>query len=188
MEGKLSSTILSVAILNGVNPEGEGTLERSGDGLDFLAQGFHLFGANNSIGGFYYRGNTKFNAEDSDTAFKDTIDRYGVVGNYFFADRYGAIGGLIAGKDKSTELSQTITNRGWFLEADISASPKWSFSYRHDEFDPDTDLSGDRIKADTISTRFHPVDNVLLTLEYNTVKAAGEERDYSIFGQVKLAY
>jgi len=186
VEGKLTSTIFSVSVLNGVNPEGEGAIQRSGDGLDFLAQGYHLFGSANTIGGFYYHGNTKFNGEDAESVFKDTFDRYGVVGTYWIVDRLGAVAGLVGGKDNSTELNQTINNRGWFLEADISASPKWSFSYRHDGLDPDTDLSGDHVNADTISTRLHPVDNILLTLEFHSVRA--EEKDYSIVGQIKLAY
>lgn len=186
VDGKLSSTMLAVTLLNGVNAEGESALRRSGDNLDFLAQGYHLFGSANSVGGFYYHGNTKFADEDAEAAYKDTIDRYGLVGNYYIAGRIGALGGLIGGKDKSTELGATINNRGWFLEADVSATPEWSFSYRHDDFDPDTDLSGNNIKADTISTRYHVVDNVLLTLEYHSERA--EETDYSVLAEVKLAY
>jgi|GEM_PF-6526945 len=189
VDGKLSSTILSASVLNGVNPEGEGAIQRSGDNFDFLAQGYHLFGSANSVGGFYYHGNTKFNGEeDPESVFKDTFDRYGLVGNYWIQGRVAAVAGLIGGKDKSTELGETINNRGWFLEADVSASPKWSFSYRHDEADPDTDISGDQIKADTFSTRIHPVDNVFLTLEYYTTKPDQEERDYSFVALVTLAY
>jgi hypothetical protein len=188
VNGKLSSTILSASVLNGVNSEGEGAIQRSGDNFDFLAQGYHLFGSANSFGAFYYHGNTKFNGEEDESVFKDTFDRYGIVGNYWFKGRVDAMAGLIGGKDNSTELEAKINNRGWFIEGDVSASPKWSFSYRHDEADPDTSVSGDLIKADTISTRFHPIDNVLLTFEYYTTKPDQEERDYSIVGLVTLAY
>lgn len=186
VDGKLSSTILSVSVLNGVDVEGASALRRSGDGMDFLAQGYHFFGSANNIGGFYYHGNTKFLGEDEETPFKDTFDRYGIVGNYYIQNRFGVVGGLVGGKDESTELQLTANDRGWFIEADISASEKWSISYRHDDFDPDTDFSGDLIQADTISTRFHPVDNVLLTLEYHSVRS--DVKDYSILGEVKLAY
>jgi len=186
VDGKLSSTIGSVTILNGVNVDGESALRRSGDGVDFLAQGYHLFGSANNIGGFYYHGNTKFTAENEEPVFKDTFDRFGIVGNYYIKNRFGVLAGIVAGKDKSTELEQTLNDRGWFLETDIAATEKWSISYRHDGFDPDTDVSDDRIQADTISTRFHPVDNVLLTLEYHSVRT--DVTDYSILGEVKLAY
>lgn len=186
VDGKLSSTILAATVLNGVNGEGESALRRSGDGLDFLVQGYQLFGSANNVGGFYYHGNTKFADEDAEYAYKNTFDKYGVVGNYYIGGHFGAIGGLIGGKDKSTELGQTINNRGWFIEADVSATPKWSFSYRHDGLDPDTDFSGDYVKADTLSTRFHAVDNVLLTLEYHSVRT--DETDWIVAGEVKLAY
>lgn len=186
VDGKLTSTNLAFTILNGVNPEGEGAIRRSGDNLDYLVQGYHFFGSSNSIGAFYYHGNTKFNGEDPDLVFKDTFDRYGVVGSYWFANRISAVAGLVGGKDKSTELGQTINNRGWFLESDISASPKWSFTYRHDEVDPDTDFAGDLVKADTISTTYHPVDNILITLEYYSLRA--EEKDYNFVAQFRLAY
>ena len=188
VDGKLTSTTLAVSVLNGKTPEGDAAIQRSGDGLDFLAQGYHFFGSANSIGAFYYHGNTKFNgADDPNSVFKDTFDRFGVVGNYWFMSRVTAVAGYIAGKDKSTELNQTINNRGWFLEGDVSASPKWSFTYRHDEEDPDTDISGDQLRADTLATTFHPIDNILLTLEYHTVKTGGV-RDYSVVGQIRLAY
>lgn len=187
VDGRLTSTILSATVLNGVNPEGESALRRSGDGFDFLVQGYQLFGSANNVGGFYYHGNTKFADEDGEYAYKDTFDKYGLVGNYYIGGRFGALGGLVGGKDKSTELEQTINNRGWFLEADVSATPKWSFSYRHDGLDPDTDLDGDYVKADTLSTRFHPVDNVLMTLEYHNVRIE-EETDWIVAGEVKLAY
>lgn len=189
-DGKLSSTMASVTVLNGVNVDGESALRREGDGVDVLAQGYHFFGSANNVGGFYYHGNTKFDVageeEDETYLYKDTFDRYGIVGNYYIMNRFGVLAGLVGGKDKSTELLQTINDRGWFLEADINATPKWSISYRHDAFDPDTDVSEDLIKADTVSTRFHPVDNVLLTLEYHSVRT--DVTDYSILGEVKLAY
>ena len=185
-DGKLSSTIAAITILNGVDIDGASALRRSGDGVDFLAQGYQLFGSANNIGGFYYHGNTKFTLEEEESVFKNTFDRYGVVGNYYILDRFGVLAGFVGGKDKSTELEQTVNNNGWFLEADVSATPKWSISYRHDGFDPDTDFSGDSIQADTISTRFHPVDNIMLTLEYHSVRS--DVKDYSILGEVKLAY
>lgn len=186
VDGKLTSTILAATVLNGVNVEGESALRRSGDGMDFLLQGYQLFGSANNVGGFYYHGNTKFPDEDGEYAYKDTFDKYGVVGNYYIGSHFGAIGGLIGGKDKSTELGQTINNRGWFFEADVSATMELSFSYRHDGLDPDTDLSGDYVKADTLSTRYHVADNVLLTLEYHNVRT--DVTDWSVAAEVKLAY
>lgn len=185
-DGKLSSTIVSATVLDGVNADGEATIQRAGTGLDFLAQGYHLFGSANSAGAFYYHGNTRFSGEE-DAVFKDTFDRYGIVGNYWVQNRVGVIAGYIAGKDKSTELGLTIDTRGWFIEPDISLSPKWSISYRHDGLDPDRDFTGDHVNADTVSTRFHPIDNVLMTLEYHNVRTGGVT-DYSILGEVKLAY
>ncbi len=186
VDGKLSSTVFAVSVLNGVNGEGEGAIRRSGDNFDFLAQGYHLFGSSNSIGGFYYHGNTKFSIEDPDSVFKDTFDRYGAVGSYWFMGRVAAVAGLVGGKDDSTELGLTVNNRGWFIESDISATMKWSISYRHDYFDPDTDFSGNQINADTISTMFHPIDNVLLRLEYHSERA--EEKDHVVLGQVRFVY
>jgi hypothetical protein len=187
VDGKLTSTFVSGSVLNGVNAEGEGALHRAGDGFDYLLQGYELWGSANTAGAFYYHGNTKFNGEEEESVFKDTFDRYGFVGTYWIKNRIGIVPGFVAGKDESTELGTSINNRGWFIEPDISLTPKWSVSYRYDNFDPDTDLPGDNIEANTVSTRFHPIDNILLTLEYNTIKEGGES-DYTIVGQVKLVY
>jgi hypothetical protein len=185
-DGKLTSTTVAVSVLNGITGEGESAIRRAGDNFDFLAQGYHFFGSANSIGAFYYHGNTKFNPEDSEDVFKDTFNREGVVGSYWFQSRVAGVAGFIAGKDNSTELDATINNRGWFIESDISATPKWSISYRHDRFDPDTSFSGDQINADTISTMFHPIDNILLRIEYHSERA--EEKDHVVLGQIRLAY
>ena len=199
-EGSMTSTILSAMILNGVDVSGEQTARRSGTGFDFLAQGYQLFGSSNTAGGFYYHGNTRFGideggppmerpglqAQEGQEIHKDTFDRYGFVGNYLIGGHADVLAGFVAGKDKSTELNMTIKNQGWFIETDFSLAMEWSLSYRHDDLDPDTDSPGDRIKADTVSTRYHAMDYLLLTLEFNSVRA--EEKDYSVIAQVKFIY
>lgn len=185
-DGKLTSTVFSVEVLNGLAADGSGTAQRTGDGVDVLAQAYHFFGPSNSIGGFYYRGNAKFNGADSDAVFKDRFERYGVMGSYLIARRLDLVGGLATGKDTSTELDREIKNRGWFVEADVSASEQWSVSYRHDDLDPDTATPGDDVTADTLSTRYRATDNLLFTLEYHSVKT--QQREYSVVAQLKLVF
>ena len=213
-DGSLSSTILSAMILNGITHEGEHASSRSGSGFDFLAQGYHLFGASNTIGAFYYHGNTRFMAEEEvggeeemeslqvlqlssekqepgeeeeGPVFKDTFQRFGIVGNYLIKERLDVVGGIVFGKDNSTELEQKIDNRTWFIETDISLKDRWSLSYRHDGLDPNTDFSGDTVQADTISTRYQPMDYLLLTLEYQSLRTE-EEDDYHVLGLVHFVY
>jgi hypothetical protein len=210
-EGSLSSTILTAMVLNGVNGEGEASSSRSGSGFDFLAQGYHLFGGDNTVGAFYYRGNTRFHGEhegeemnlaplglfrtfseepvDEEEApiFKDTFDRFGIVGNYLIQQRLDFVAGVVIGKDDSTELEATIDNRGWFIEGDVSLKDRWSVSYRHDELDPNTDFSGDTVRADTISTRYQPMDYLLLTIEYQSLRTE-EEDDYHVVGVVHFVF
>lgn len=203
VEGSMTSTILSAMILNGVDVTGEQATRRSGSGYDFFAQGYQLFGSSNTAGGFYYHGNTRFGVEEVGPPmerpglraqegqegveiYKDSFDRYGFVGNYLIGGRADVLAGFVAGKDKSTELNMTINNQGWFIETDFSLAMEWSLSYRHDDLDPDTDFSGDNIKVDTVSTRYHVMDYLLLTLEFNSVRT--EEKDYSVIAQVKFTY
>lgn len=59
-DGRLRSTMLTAAVLNGVDLDGERAIRNTTAGADVYLQALQLLGDRNTLGAFYYRGRTFF--------------------------------------------------------------------------------------------------------------------------------
>ncbi len=190
-EGKLSSTMVTAAVLNGVNDEGERALRNTTGGADVYLQAQQLFGPRNTVGAFYYTGRTALEAaaaegmeggnagetpEGTAPTVKQYFTRYGVRGNYVFFKRLDVVAGGALGTDRREADGIEIETkfRGFFAEADIELRKRWILVYRFDAVDPDKDQGGDTMQAQVASTTWQAEDHVYLTAEYRRLTQAGE--------------
>lgn len=170
-DGKLSSTMLTAAVLNGVDAEGERALRNTTSGADVYLQAMQLFGSRNTVSAFYYRGRSALEAEEglegeepADT--KQRFERYGLRGNYLLFDRLDLVAGAGLGKDRFEPSNAETKNRGLYGEAVVTLTKRWIGAYRFDVFDPDKDADDDAVRAHTVSTTFQADDHLYLTAEY----------------------
>ena len=183
-EGKLSSTMLTAAVLNGVNAEGERALRNTTGGVDVYLQAQQLFGSRNTVGAFYYHGRSAPGAEapgnmDGEApapegGVKQTFSRYGLRANYVLFKRLDLVAGGALGTDRREPDGMETKFRGLFAEADLELTKRWVAVYRYDMVDPDKDLAGDKVDAHVVSTTWQAEDHVYLTAEYRRLVQAGE--------------
>jgi len=191
-EGKLTSTMLTAAVLNGVNPEGERALRNTTSGADVYLQAMQLFGSRNTISAFYYRGRSALEAEEgaegeepADT--KQRFTRYGLRGNYLLFDRLDLVAGAALGKDRFEPSNAETNYRGLFAEAAVTLTPRWIGVYRFDAFDPDRDEAEDTVRAHTLSSTFRADDHLYLTGEYRWLRRR-DEKDWAFLVNARLVY
>jgi len=167
-DGRLSSTMASVAVYNGVNAEGERAIRNTAGGFDVLAQAVELFGQRNTLGAFYYDGRTALEAGSAEpvTAPIQHFRRYGVMGNYLLFKRIDLVASAVQGRDRLDPENVEVRMRGLFAEADVEIAKRWVGVYRFDAVDPDLDVGGDVIRAHTLSCTFQAEDHLYLTAEY----------------------
>lgn len=190
-DGRLSTTMLTAAVLNGVNQEGEEALRNTTDGADVYLQALQLFGERNSVGGFYYRGRT-FLEEDPDEGLpepaKHRFSRYGIFGNYLLFRRLDVTAGGALGWDRSPLRLDDVRFAGLFAEADVTLTPRWVGVYRFDAIDPDRDQAGDTVRAHTVSTTFRADDHLYLTGEYRWLQRREDEKDWAFVVNARVVY
>jgi hypothetical protein len=184
--GKLTSTMASVALTNGYMADGSGARTHSGDGTDVMAQATQLFGSRNTANVFYYKGHTRYDIGE-ETFHTDLFNRYGVTGNYQLIDPIDVTAGFVGGQDESSELGATIKTTGYYAELTGAVSPRWIATYRYDAVDPNTDVSEDTIKGNTLSTSFLLDEAVFLQAEYRELQAGGA-KSHQIVGRIRFVY
>ena len=189
-EGRLTSTLLTAALLNGVNREGEMALRNTSDGTDVYLQTLQLFGERNTVGAFYYRGRSSL-AEPGDQAteqLQQRFARYGVMGNYVVLKRLDLVGGGAFGWDRSPIRSGDVRFGGVFGEIDAQLTPKWIGVYRFDRVDPNRDEDGDASTAHTLSTTVRADDHLYLTGEYQSRRLVDGDKQWAVIGSVRLVF
>ena len=191
-DGKLSSTMLTAAVLNGVNTEGERAIRNTTSGADVYLQALQLFGARNTLSGFYYRGRSalEVGAGLEGEAPPDTrqrFERFGLRGNYLLADRLDLVAGAALGKDRLEPSNAETKTRGLFAEGVVTLSKRWIGVYRFDVFDPDKDVAADAVRAHTVSTTFQADEHLYLTAEYHRLKTP-EDKTWTVVANARLSY
>ena len=190
-DGRLNSTMLSAALLNGVDREGEGALRNTTDGVDVYVQGVQLFGERQTIGGFYYRGRSFLDA-DSDEGLlapdKQRFSRYGAIGNYLLLNRFDVVAGGALGWDRSPLRSGDVRFGGFFTELDAQITPYWIGVYRFDRVDPNRHEDGDAARAHTFSTTLRADEHLYLTGEYQRRRLVDADKPWAVIVSARLVY
>lgn len=197
-DGKLTSTMLTAAVLNGVNAEGERAIRNTTNGADVYLQAMQLFGSRNTLSAFYYRGRAALEAEagmegeeaagGEETAdTKQRFERYGLRGNYFLFDRLDLVAGGALGKDRFEPSNAETRNRGLFAEAVVTLTKRWIGAYRFDVFDPDKEADDDAVRAHALSTTFQADEHLYLTAEYQRLGTTGE-KNWAVVANARLIY
>jgi hypothetical protein len=185
-QGRLTSTMLSVAALNGFNPDGSDARTHPGDGVDILAQATELIGSRNTANVFYYDGHTVI-APLGPGPFRDDYTRYGLTGNFAPVDRIDLSAGYSGGQNKSQQLARTVKMNGYYGEVTGEILPRWVATYRYDSVDPDTDTSDDTISDHVLGTTYLLDSTVFLSAEYQEIKI-GTEKSHGYLGRIRLVY
>ena len=190
-DGRLRSTMLTAAVLNGVNQEGEGAIRNTTGGADVYLQALQLFGDRNTIGGFYYRGRSFLAPEPEEglpDGSKQRFARYGFFGNYLLLNRLDVVAGGALGWDRSPLRSDDVRFAGLFAEVDARLTPRWIGVYRFDIVDPTRDESGETVRAHTLSSTFKADDHLYLTGEYRWVRRRADDKDWAFVVNARLIY
>lgn len=187
--GRLQATMVSASVLNGVTQDpstGEisAAPNHSANGVDMLLQATELMGDRHTLGVFYYDGRSS----DITSGLRDHYYRAGVVGSVVPIERVEVVGGLVSGKDKSTEPGfESVKSLGGYVEANVEIVPHWIGVYRFDQADPNTDAGGDLRRAHTLSTSAQVLDNLFLVLEYQQ-RLEGGGKPHDILGRIRFVY
>jgi hypothetical protein len=190
-DGRLNSTMLTAALLNCVNQEGEGALRNTTEGVDLYIQGVQLFGERQTLGGFYYRGRSVLGAEPDEglsAASKQRFARYGVIGNYLLLKRFDFVAGGALGWDRSPVQSGDVRFGGFFTEIDAQLTPYWIGVYRFDRVDPNRDEAGDAAHAHTLSTTLRADEHLYLTGEYQRSRLVDADKPWAVIVSARLVY
>ena len=184
-DGRLTSTMASVAVYNGVNQEGERALRNTTGGADVLVQVVQLFGARNTFGAFYYHGRAALES----TTGEPTVgfDRYGVTGNYLLFRRLDVVAGVVLGKDRNGLLGTDVKMEGLYGELSVDLMKRWIAVYRYDLVDPDRDQSGDTVRDHVLATTFQATEHLYLTGEYRWLRRS-EVNDNGFVVNLRLVY
>ena len=190
-DGRLSSTMLSAALLNGVNQEGEGAPRNTTEGVDVYLQGVQLFGERQTVGGFYYRGRSFLDADPDEGLLapdKQRFSRYGAIGNYVLLKRFDVVAGGALGWDRSPLRSADVRFGGFFTELDAQITPSWIGVYRFDRVDPNRDEDGDAAHAHTFSTTVRADEHLYLTGEYQRRRLVDAGKPWAVIVSARLVY
>lgn len=185
--GAMRSTFLSLGVFNGFSPaDGELLRRENNDFKDVMLQATHLWGDSNTVGVLYYRGKI---SGIGDEAFADRVERWALVGNYRIRTGTDFLAGVGLGRDTATpgDIGQ-VRSRGWFVEADHGFGERTAVAVRYEGFEPNRDAAGLDLRGPTVSATHHLFDNVLLSAEYQGLKAGDTARDRMFVFRAVLAY
>ena len=190
-DGRLNSTMVTAALLNGVDHEGEQALRNTTDGMDVYVQGLQLYGERQTIGGFYYRGRSFLGADPDEGLLapdRQRFTRYGAMGNYLLLKRFDVVAGGALGWDRSPVRVADVRFGGFFSEVDAQITPAWIGVYRFDRVDPNRDEPGDSASAHTLSTTFRADQHLYLTGEYQRRRLVNADKPWAVIVSARLAY
>lgn len=190
-DGRLNSTMVTAALLNGVDREGEEALRNTTEGVDVYVQALQLFGERQTIGGFYYRGRSFLEADPDEgvlTPDKQRFARYGVIGNYLLLNRFDLVAGGALGWDRSPLHTEDVRFGGFFTEVDAQITPYWIGVYRFDRVDPNRDEDGDAARAHTFSTTLRADEHLYLTGEYQRRRLVDGDKPWAVIVSARLVY
>ena len=189
-KGKIMSTMLSAAALNGVNPDGSAAQRNPAGGTDILVQATQLFGSQNTTGAFYYHGRTVVDPEGllpSPGPFDNKFTRFGLLGNFAPRDWVELAGSIVGGEDKSAELGATKQMRGGYVELVGRPVENLIGVYRWEQADPDRSTGGDLVRADVFSVTCQALMHAFVTGEYRQVKV-GDVNTHSWVASLRFIY
>ena len=190
-DGRLRSTMLTAAALNGVDQEGEGATRNTASGADLYLQALQLLGDRNTIGGFYYLGRSYLAPvpdEGMPDGSKQRFARYGFFGNYLLLNRFDVVAGGALGWDRSPLLTGDVRFAGVFAEVDARLTARWIGVYRFDSVDPDRDLPDNSVRAHTLSSTFRADDHLYVTGEYRWVRGSPDDKNWAFVVNARLVY
>ena len=190
-DGRLRSTMLTAAVLNGVDQEGEGAKRNTTSGADVYLQALQLLGDRTTFGGFYYRGRSYLAADPEEGLVDDSrhrFARYGLFGNYLLLSRFDVVAGGALGWDRSPLLASDVRFAGFFAEVDARVTARWVGVYRFDRVDPDRDTPDDDVLAHTLSTTLRADDHLYLTGEYRWLRRRPQEDTWAAVVNARLVY
>lgn len=189
--GRVSSTMITAALLNGVTREGEPALRNTTSGADFYIQGLQLMGNRNTIGGFYYRGRSSLAGSDPEPPIgsQHRFERYGAFGNVVALKRFDLVAGGAFGRDRSLFTDgKNVRFGGLFTEVDAELRPAWVAVYRFDLVDPDRDEARDTSVAHTVSSTVCADEHLYLTGEYQRRRSVTGVRSWAFIANARLVF
>ena len=162
---------------------GNGTGQNAADNhMDLYATLEHDIGTQgSSVGAWMYWGEAVLAG-----GFRDSFNRYGVLGNYT-ADRVRAVGGFLFGENEDPSGIQ-LDNSGWFVEVDAAVKDDTVLYLRWDEFSRDL-AAGGEIETDgpTLGVSWLPSELTRITVEAQTLDTDSVSED-SITAEVHVTF
>ncbi len=161
---------------------GNGTGQNASDNhMDVYVTVERAFGTQgSSIGAWAYWGEAVLTG-----GFRDSFERYGVIGNYT-AQKTRAVGGLLFG-DNEDPGGADLDNDGWFLEIDQRVGVDTVAYFRWDEFNRDLAAGGEReTDGPTLGISWTPTELSRFTIEAQSLDTDGTDVD-SIVVEMHLA-
>jgi hypothetical protein len=162
---------------------GNGTGQNAADNhMDVYLTVEHDIGTQgSSVGAWAYWGEAVL-----DGGFRDSYNRYGIIGNYT-AQKVRAVGGLLVGENDDPS-GVKLDNDGWFLEVDVKVRPNTALYARWDDFSRDL-AAGGEVETDgpTAGLSWRPTDVTRVTVEAQWLDTDGTSED-SVTGEVHISF
>ncbi len=162
---------------------GNGTGQNAADNhMDvYLTAEYAIGTRGSSVGAWAYWGEAVLDGD-----FRDSFNRYGVIGNYT-AEQVRAVGGLLVGENDDPSGVQ-LDNDGWFLEVDVKVRSNTALYGRWDDFSRDL-VAGGELETDgpTVGVSWQPTDLTRVTVEAQWLDTDDTSED-SVTGEVHIAF
>jgi hypothetical protein len=162
---------------------GNGTGQNAADNhMDIYLTAEHPIGTQgSSVGAWAYWGEAVL--EDD---FRDSYNRYGVIGNYT-VQKLRAVGGLLVGENDDPS-GVSLDNDGWFLEADVMVRPDTAVYARWDEFTRDLAAGGEsETDGPTVGVSWRPTEVTRVTVEAQWLDTDDAEEN-SVTAEAQIAF
>ena len=121
-----------------------------------------------------------------DGGFRDSFNRYGVIGNYT-AERVRAVGGFLFGENEDPSGIQ-LDNNGWFVEVDAAVKDDTVLYVRWDKFARDLAAGGElETEGPTLGISWLPSELTRITVEAQALDTDSVSED-SITAEVHITF
>ena len=183
--GAIRSTFLSVGVYDGLLQNPAGLAFDARNFQNVVVQAMHLWGDSHSVAALWYHGNAEYGAQ----AFRNTTDRFTVMGNYRLTSGTDMLAGVGVGRDTPTEPQiDRVSSRGWFAEVNQSIGPSTAAFVRYERFEPDTTIADIRVDGPALGVTHQLLDNLLLSAEYRGLRTGSVLRGRDVVVRIVLAY